>query len=148
MATVDYTGDYYTYADTATSVQLYNNQMPVTIWGGWTYPNTDAYTPVIPPEVIDDLKKRLYELEETKTKKKVGKNMYTLWKVIILDPETDNFQEYKVTAKEEEIAIFKALYEHMELLENKLADVDRLKIETEEIMTYEKSKKEDVCKEC
>ena len=141
MATVDYTGDYYTYADTATSVQLYNNQMPVTTWdSGWTYPNTDAYTPVIPPEVIDDLKKRLYELEETKTKMKGDDKMTALWRVIILDPKSELFEEIKVIAKTKEMAIHKAISRSGMSAKY----VDDFEIVVEKLIEYEKqsSKKE------
>ena len=142
MATVDYTGDYYTYADTATSVQLYNNQMPITTWdSGWTYPNTDAYTPVIPPEVIDDLKKRLYGLEETKTKMKGDDKMTALWRVIVLDPITEDFDEIKVIAKTEDMAIHKALKAL------RPANEDEIEIDVEKLIEFKKRTKKGQLKE-
>ena len=142
MATVDYTGDYWTYADTATSVQLYNNQMPVTTWdSGWTYPNTDAYTPVIPPEVIDDLKKRLYELEETKTKMKGDDKMTALWRVIVLDPVTEISYEDKVIAKTEDMA------KHKVLKDIELKDEDELEFFVEKLIEFKKRTKKGQLKE-
>lgn len=131
MATVSHTGDYYTYPDTANSITTWNN------W--YTYPNTDAYTPVIPPEVIDDLQKRLYECE--KPKKKGDDKMTALWRVIVLDPTTEDFDEIKVIAKTEDMAIHKALKEL------KPANEDELEIDVEKLIEFKKRTKKGQLKE-
>lgn len=135
------TGDYCTYNDHYTYNTPYYN-LPVTTWdSGWTYPNTDDYTPVILPEIINDLKKRLYGLEENKAKKKGDDKMTALWRVIILDPVTEDFDEIKVIAKTEDMAIHKALKEL------KPVNEDEIEIDVEKLIEFKKRTKKGQLKE-
>jgi hypothetical protein len=120
------TGDYYTYNDHyAYNTPYYN--LPVTTGGAsglhYDYVIYDDFT------------------FTKETKKKGDDKMTALWRVIVLDPTTEDFDEIKVIAKTEDMAIHKALKEL------KPANEDELEIDVEKLIEFKKRTKKGQLKE-
>ena len=121
MATVSNTcsstGDYYTYSDCL------------------TFPNLPVTTSGLHYDYV------IYDDFPKETKKKGDDKMTALWRVIILDPITEDFDEIKVIAKTEDMAIHKALKEL------KPANEDEIEIDVEKLIEFKKRTKKGQLKE-
>lgn len=120
MATVSNTcsstGDYYTYSDCL------------------TFPNLPVTTSGLHYDYV------IYDDFPKEAKKKGDDKMTALWRVIVLDPKSELFEEIKVIAKTKEMAIHKAISRSGMSAKY----VDDFEIVVEKLIEYEKqsSKKE------